>query len=370
MLDPNRPDLALYAPIRRRADAVAWTPNMQTNLRHPQQLFAQPIRYEVPDFQRRYVWKQDEQWEPLWDDVADLAQSLMEDGSEPHFLGAVVLQPAAFPTGGPERRIVVDGQQRLTTLQLLIDAVQEVLADRGHSSPAMRLSALVENPEAFQDGDQDNAFKVWPTAVDRAAFRHAMHNHLSATEHSASRIVQAHDYFKEQVGQWLDGFGDPAEARVKAATALEEALRTKLELVVIDLGGSDDAHMIFETLNARGTPLLQSDMVKNRVLHDARIKRSDDDDYQSRDEQELWPFDDDWWSKEVGAGIAETTTHRRVSQPLAHAAEPVRDQAVQRVPGLRGLRGSAVRSGRSAKRRDGTRHREGHRQTRTDLPRR
>ena len=275
----------------------------QTHPRQPQQLFAQPIRYEVPDFQRRYVWKQDEQWEPLWDDVADLAQSLMEDGAEAHFMGAVVLQPASFPTGGPERRIVVDGQQRLTTLQLLIDAAQEVLADRGHSGPAMRLLALVQNPEAFYDGDEDNAFKVWPTAVDRAAFRHAMHNELSSTEHSASRIVQAHDYFKEQVGQWLDGFGDPAEAPIRAATALEEALRTKLELVVIDLGGSDDAHMIFETLNARGTPLLQSDMVKNRILHDARIKRADDDDDRSRDEQQLWPFDNDWWNKEVGRGL-------------------------------------------------------------------
>ena len=309
MLDPNLSNLTLYggpgvdADLRRGADPVARTLNMQTNLRHPQQLFAQPIRYEVPTFQRRYVWKQEEQWEPLWDDVADLAQSLVEDGSDAHFLGAVVLQPAAFPTGGPERRIVVDGQQRLTTLQLLIDAVQEVLADGGHSGPAMRLSALVENPEAFRDGDQDNAFKVWPTAVDRAAFRHAMHNDLPTTEHSASRIVQAHDYFKEQVGQWLDGCGDLPEARVRAATALEEALRTKLELVVIDLGGSDDAHMIFETLNARGTPLLQSDMVKNRILYDARIKRSDDEDRQSRDEQQLWPFDDPWWNKEVGRGL-------------------------------------------------------------------
>ena len=276
---------------------------MQTNLLHPQELFAKPIRYEVPDFQRRYVWKQDEQWEPLWDDVADLAQSLMEGVTEAHFLGAVVLQPAPFGTGETERRIVVDGQQRLTTLQPLIDAVQEVLAARGHSGPAMRLLALVENPEAFQDGNKDDAFKVWPTAVDRAAFRQAMHNDLSVTAHSASRIVQAHDYFKAQVGQWLDGFGDPAEAPVGAATALEKALRTKLELVVIDLGGSDDAHMIFETLNARGTPLLQSDMVKNRVLHDARIKRSDDDDHRSRDEQQLWPFDDDWWNKEVGRGL-------------------------------------------------------------------
>ena len=276
---------------------------MQTNLLNPHELFGKPIRYEVPDFQRRYVWKQDEQWEPLWDDVADLAQSLMEGSSEAHFLGAVVLQPAQFGTGETERRIVVDGQQRLTTLQLLIDAVQEVLAARGHSDPAMRLSALVENQEAFQDGNKDNAFKVWPTAVDRTAFRHAMHNDLSAAAHSTSRIVQAHEYFKEKASQWLDGFGDAPEAPVGASKALERALRTKLELVVIDLGGSDDAHMIFETLNARGTPLLQSDMVKNRVLHDAKIKRSDDDDDRSRDEQQLWPFDDDWWNKEVGRGL-------------------------------------------------------------------
>ena len=276
---------------------------MQTNLRHPQQLFAQPIRYEIPDFQRRYVWKQDEQWEPLWDDVADLAQSLTEDGGEAHFLGAVVLQPAPFPAGAIERRIVVDGQQRLTTIQLLIDAAQEVLADRGHSRPASLLSYLVENPDAFLDGEKDNAFKVWPTAADRAAFRHAMHNDLSAAEHETSRIVQAHDYFKGQVGQWLDRFEEEAGVRAKAATALEEVLRTKLELVVIDLGGSDDPHVIFETMNARGTPLLQSDMVKNRVLYDAKAKRSDDDDERSAEEQQLWPFDNDWWSTEVGRGL-------------------------------------------------------------------
>jgi hypothetical protein len=227
----------------------------------------------------------------------------MESGSEAHFMGAVVLQPAPFPAGTIERRIVVDGQQRLTTLQLLIDAVQEVLAVRGHSGQAMRLSALVENPDAFHDGDTDNAFKVWPTAVDRAAFRHAMHNDLSSAEHAASRIVQSHDYFKGQVGQWLDSFGDPADERAKAATALEEALRTKLQLVVIDLDGSDDPHMIFETLNARGTPLLQSDMVKNRVLYDAKIKRSDDDDDRSSEEQQLWAFDDEWWNEEVGRGL-------------------------------------------------------------------
>ena len=226
---------------------------METHLQRPQRLFAQPVRYEIPDFQRRYVWKQEEQWEPLWNDVAELAQSIMQDDeTPPHFMGAVVLQQQRFPSGTIERRIVVDGQQRLTTLQLLIDAIQEVLERRGYSDPAKRLSALVANQKEFCDGNADNTFKVWPTAVDRTAFRHAMTNELSASEHSRSRIVQAHYYFKGQASQWLDMFAVETGERNQAALALERAVRSDLELVVIDLGRSDNPHMIFETLNARG----------------------------------------------------------------------------------------------------------------------
>ena len=278
---------------------------MKTNLQRPQRLFVQPVRYEIPAFQRRYVWKQEEQWEPLWDDVEDLTQSIMEEGrTDPHFMGAVVLQQMQFATATIERRIVVDGQQRLTTLQLLIDAVQEVLESQEHSSPAKRLSALVANGDEYLDGDPDHAFKVWPTTVDRVAFRHAMSNELSAAGHATSRIVQAHDYFKGQTEQWLARFDRDAGERERAASALEAAVSRYLELVVIDLGESDDPHVIFETLNARGTPLLQSDMVKNKVLHDAGIAIEDDDGETSEAGKEIWPFDqDDWWAQEVGRGL-------------------------------------------------------------------
>ena len=278
---------------------------MKTNLQRPQRRFVQPVRYEIPAFQRRYVWRQEEQWEPLWDDVEELARAVMEEGrTEPHFLGAVVLQQMQFATATIERRIVVDGQQRLTTLQLLIDAIQEVLEHQEHASPAKRVSALVANGEEYLDGDDDHAFKVWPTTVDRIAFRHAMSNELSSTNHAASRIVQAHDYFRGQTEQWLARFDGDEEERDRAASALEAAVSRCLELVVIDLGESDDPHVIFETLNARGTPLLQSDMVKNKVLHDAGIGMRDDEGEASVEEKGIWPFDeDDWWSQEVGRGL-------------------------------------------------------------------
>ena len=278
---------------------------MKTNPQRPQRLFVQPVRYEIPAFQRRYVWKQEEQWEPLWDDVEELARSIIVEGrTEPHFMGAVVLQQTQFPTATIERRIVVDGQQRLTTLQLLIDAVQEVLQNLEHASPAKRLSALVTNGEEYLNGNPDHAFKVWPTTVDRDAFRHAMNNDLTATNYASSRIVQAHEYFKGQAQQWLDRFPQDTGERDTAASALEEAVSRSLEIVVIDLGESDDPHIIFETLNARGTPLLQSDMVKNKVLHESGIGIRDDDGEATPEEQEVWPFDqDEWWGKEVGRGL-------------------------------------------------------------------
>ena len=278
---------------------------MDTHLRRPQPLFAHPIRYEIPAFQRRYVWRQEEQWEPLWDDIERLADSTM-DGERPaaHFMGAIVLQQMEFPTGTMQRRLVVDGQQRLTTLQLLMDAIQEILESRGHSNPAKRLSALVLNAEEFRDGEPDRAFKVWPTVVDRIAFQHAMSNDLAATKHAASRIVQAHEYFKGQSIQWLDKFSEEDGERDRAANALEAAVSLKLEIVVIDLGDSENPHVIFETLNARGTPLLQSDMVKNKVLHEAGIGLEDDEGDATPELKRIWPFDqDEWWAQDVGRGL-------------------------------------------------------------------
>lgn len=217
-------------------------------------------------------------------------------------MGAVVLQQMDFATATIERRIVVDGQQRLTTLQLLMDAIQEVLEDGEHSTPSRRLSRLVANEEEYRDGNPDHAFKVWPTTVDRDAYRHAMSNELAATGYAASRIVQAHEYFKAQAECWLDQFQGTGE-REKAADALEEAVSRSLEIVVIDLGESDDPHVIFETLNARGTPLLQSDMVKNKLLHEAGIV-SQEDGEATAEEQAIWPFDqDEWWAVEVGRGL-------------------------------------------------------------------
>ena len=277
---------------------------MKVDILSLQKLFGNNVWYEIPVFQRQYVWDEEEQWEPLWQDVQHTAERWLEDNetgavmprNQSHFLGAIVLQQKPNMTGHLESREVVDGQQRLTTLQLLLDATQEVLEQQQLGDAAQRLSRMVLNDEIFRGNDPDRAFKVWPTRTDQEPFRHAMSNELPSDEYLDSNIVRAHVFFKTQVDHWLNQL--PKERNTRA-DALERTITSLLELAVIDLDLADDPHIIFETLNARGTPLLASDLIKNMVLYEATHSGISMD---SEAGKLLWRFDDPWWHDDVQQG--------------------------------------------------------------------
>ena len=248
---------------------------LDTDILTPKALFQKDVRYIIPAFQRRYVWTQEEQWEPLWEDVRNTAEDYLEQlgrangdrvdaekSTKRHFLGAVVVQQVSTATRDIEQREVIDGQQRLTTLQLLLDAVQYVCEQHDEKKVAKRLSKLVTNDEDLVK-EQHDIFKLWPTTNDQQAFIHAMDNGLATNDHENSLIVQAHEYFRLQANQWLNSDIDSIIERIEA---LETAVSGMLQTVVIDLSSTDDPHVIFETLNARGTPLLESELVKNYVI--------------------------------------------------------------------------------------------------------
>ena len=114
---------------------------METQVRTPQMVFMQPQRLMVPLFQRPYVWNEESQWEPLWNDVTRVADRLLNHPSKkqnPHFLGAVVLQQVQMQTGLMQERTIIDGQQRLSTLQLLLDALHAELLLAKALAPAFK----------------------------------------------------------------------------------------------------------------------------------------------------------------------------------------------------------------------------------------
>ncbi|MBE7159424.1 MAG: DUF262 domain-containing protein, partial [Rhodospirillales bacterium] len=247
----------------------------------PAALFGSHIRFVVPLFQRPYVWTRDEQWGPLWDDVRTLAEKVLETPQgygatpvPPHFLGAVVMDQQLSAAGFIQVRHVIDGQQRLTTLQLLLDAAQEVTERYGAPLDAETLKVLVLNqPQVTQHPDE--VFKVWPTDRDQAAFRAAMDNDSEVPEElSGSRIAQAHAFFAGQITEWCEPEGDPQKVAARLS-ALAQALHAHLKLVVIDLEPGDNAQVIFETLNHRGSPLLAADLVKNLVFQIAQAQQLD-----------------------------------------------------------------------------------------------
>lgn len=275
---------------------------MDTHVRTPQDVFMQPQRLMVPLFQRAYVWNEEAQWEPLWEDLGRVAERIMtrpKDKPQPHFLGAVVLQALPRPIGTIAARTIIDGQQRLTTLQLLLDALHAELLRASVTQAAARLEPLVANPGQYCAGEEDR-FKVWPTNRDRKAFNAVMAAtppiDYEAIGHQGARMVEAHRYFAERARAWLTGGNGDVAGR---GAAIEIAAREHLQMVVIDLGVDEDAQEIFETLNARGTPLSSADLIKNFVFQ--RLADSEVDVEAAY--KQMWSdFETGFWETEVSVG--------------------------------------------------------------------
>ncbi|WP_328718789.1 DUF262 domain-containing HNH endonuclease family protein [Streptomyces sp. NBC_00247] len=239
-------------------------------------LFGPDARLVVPVFQRPYVWTEHRNWRPLWEDVTALVHRRMAgEGIHPHFLGAVVLDQLLTPTGSMPARQVIDGQQRLTTLQVLLAAVRDVARELDVQDKYVRaLVKLTVNDDDLTD-DPHAAFKVWPTHIDRESFRMIMDGRLRQpvdvafpVAPNASAIVQAYGFFRNRTVELAHELNQKNRLD-EGFDALVRVFREKFELVVIDLKPEDNAQVIFEALNDRGTPLQASDLVKNLIFQRA-----------------------------------------------------------------------------------------------------
>ncbi len=282
---------------------------MDAKTHSPASIFGYQVRYVVPLFQRPYVWNEEDQWGPLWADVEAVTERLLDVGTPsggpfgsmqiaPHFLGAIVLDQQRGPACYIGVRHVIDGQQRLTTLQLLLDAAQLVVERHGLEMDARALRVLVLNEPAVAQ-HPDEVFKVWPTNRDQNAFRQAMDNEVEANPgETASQVTKAHRFFVDQITEWADVTGDPVNVGIRLR-ALTQVLRDHLKVVVIDLEPGDNAQVIFETLNHRGAPLLAADLVKNLVF---QVAGSEGVDIEALYHLRWEPFDSPYWRQEVAQG--------------------------------------------------------------------
>ncbi|MCE0539882.1 DUF262 domain-containing protein [Kineosporia rhizophila] len=261
-----------------------------------------PQQLVVPLFQRPYVWDEEGQWAPLWQDVRRLVEHHLDHlgSSATHFLGAVVIQSIGTTHGTLQGWSIIDGQQRLTTLQILFDAVGVACEEHGQDQLSGQLEALTHNQAHFL-GPSDVPLKLRHSNRDQAVFDEVMLAdppipYETLTGHS-SLIAQAHRFFTAQVEKWLIA-GYSTFSLEQRAQTLTTVLTQSLQLVVIDLKADENSQEIFETLNARGTPLTSADLIKNFVFQ--RLAAEGVDIRHAYNE--LWPFESAFWEKEVSVG--------------------------------------------------------------------
>ena len=214
-------------------------------------LFEGQQHYVIPLFQRPYSWKRDS-LATLWNDIVETYRFRPEGG---HFLGPIVSKSLPGTPEGVSPYIVIDGQQRLTTLSIVIAVLRDKIRESNPTASERLDDLCLKNK--YANGEYH--YKIRPTLGDRVAYSAVIDgNRDSLGENDASLVLQAYDYFSDALGRNLD-----EEDEAIDLDRLERLLLDEMEVVSITLSDSDNEYRIFESLNWKGTPLSQADLLRN-----------------------------------------------------------------------------------------------------------
>ena len=242
----------------------------------------QNVVYQVPRYQREYSW-QKSQWDELFDDLIE------SDRSQGHFLGTIICVNQSVDTTDASVLELIDGQQRMTTLSLLLAALLKALTahrsdldDEGRADVVnlRRHLAYSKNPSRprlipqHQNRNHDDYLNVLADAGTgvKAPEAHNVGNR---------RIMKAYRHFQGRIASVVgESTGEEA-----AETILDILERVRRAIIVkIEVGSASDAYVLFESLNNRGRPLTPIDLMKNTLLASTAVE----DDQGIDDVFEIW----------------------------------------------------------------------------------
>lgn len=205
------------------------------------------VQYRVPLFQRRYSWGNAE-WDQLWKDLSEIYGS---DDGDAHFIGAVVTAPVDPAPERAAKFLLIDGQQRLTTILVMLKALGDVATDENNGHVRELIDRHLRNLTKFPEERQ----KLVPTQDDRAGFAAIL-----GANGLESRFKDAYQRFRSRYAEG-DEQGQPFDL-----DRLVTAVLFRLELVSVRLEASDSPHRIFESLNSKGMDLTAADLIRNHVF--------------------------------------------------------------------------------------------------------
>ena len=299
-------------------------------------------QWVVPVYQRHYEWEtnEDKQIPKLWEDLRDKAEEHL-DGRRayPHYFGAIIYsEPSGQPFGTVRKRYLVDGQQRITTFELVLITMREVARER----ELPRIQDVVETylfnelGKGMADPERER-YKLWPSAYDRQLYRNIVDNPRKSIQKlekqyfykngnlikgQAPNLLRAYWFLHEAINEFIDdrvkNDGSTAEDTLDA---LLSGFLSGFQVVMIHLDENDDAQEIFASLNGMAKPLSPFDLIRNDVFH--RARKTGEDDEQLFDER--WKeFEGPFWSAQVRQGRFKRA---RADHLISHAvvAETARE---------------------------------------------
>lgn len=206
-------------------------------------------RFVIPVYQRNYDWKQ-ENCKQLFDDLVKVERG----GRRTHFFGSIV--SVYQPSGRTTEFLVVDGQQRLTTVSLLLLAIYNLMkAGKVTSGDANLAQRIYEEYLVDKFQPEETRVKLKPVQNDREAFT-KLFAEDAAVRIADSHITKNYDYFVQRV-----------LANEITVDEIVEAIE-KLQIINIELSGDDNPQLIFESINSTGVDLTEGDKIRNYVLMD------------------------------------------------------------------------------------------------------
>jgi hypothetical protein len=262
--------------------------NFKTENNTFRKLIGNGLSYRIPRFQRDYSWT-DEEWEDLW---LDLMGTLQPGGEAAHYLGYLVLQSPDDKTFE-----VIDGQQRLTTVTIVILAILKHLqrlveAGKEAADNAQRITqirqtyigyldpvTLVSRPKLILNRNNNSYFQD-DLITSGVPLGHLPKRGFRASEHL---LRKAFEWFDKRIGETLKQEpGDPG----RRLAQLAEDLTDRLFFTVITVTDELNAYKVFETLNARGVRLSATDLLKNYLF--SVLDRGGENDHELRSLEGRW----------------------------------------------------------------------------------
>lgn len=213
-------------------------------------------QFIVPIFQRNYSW-QKSQYEQLWFDI--LRASKFKE-KQNHFIGSIVYIDMGTPAGRPQQLLLIDGQQRLTTISILLCAIKDYVQKFNLETKLINLAKIKNQFLYNSDEIDEDRYKLLLNVQDKETYIKLIDNTIFTVNKPATNIIKCYEFFYERI-----------EDFIKQHRQIDEIYAGifKLSLVSISLDkDSDNPQMIFESMNSTGKDLSQTDLLRNYLLMD------------------------------------------------------------------------------------------------------